>query len=281
MAGLEEWSSFVSPERAGRNRIRLTAHCDLFHSDFRLRYSRTYETYSSSRCSSLGLAAPLSRSADARSDSPASRRRARTRVQAADDPRVQAEVAAGHAAASGAAREIPGHRHPQPSADADLARRVRPRDERDGGEQPPDPRQPERLVRRPSAPGRRCAQGQQVQGPHGPVRQHQLRRPGRPRLRREGGQAARRRPQGRGDGAEDLQGPRHVRHEGERRAPAGRRSGAGCGLGDLRAAQRAGADPHRRAAGLLRAARLHQRALARAVALHAIAATRPACASSS
>ena len=125
-------------------------------------------------------------------------------------------------------------------------------------------------------------QSQQVQGPDGAVRQHQLRRPGRPRLRRESGQAARGRYQGRRDGAEDLQGPRHVRH--------GRPTASRLQVDDpeldpvwetCARLQRAGADPHRRAAGVLRAARLHQRALARAVALSAIAATRPACASSS
>ena len=123
-------------------------------------------------------------------DSAAAGRRARAGVQAADDPRVQPEIAAGHAAASRAAREVPSRRHPQPPADADLARRVRPGDERDGGEQPPNPRQPERLVRRSAAPRRRRLEGQQVQGPHGPVREHQLRRLCRSRLRREGRQTA-------------------------------------------------------------------------------------------
>src|SRR6185503_4469623 len=48
----------------------------------------------------------------------------------------------------------------------------------------------------------------------------------RARLRRERGEATRRRHQGRRDGPEDFQGPRHVRAEGGREPSAGRRSGA-------------------------------------------------------
>ena len=55
-----------------------------------------------------------------------------------------------------------------------------------------------------------------------------------------------------------------------------RRPGARSGLGGGGAPQHPGVHPHRRAAGVLRADRLPERALARAGALSAIAATRPA-----
>ena len=111
------------------NRIRLTARCDLFF-DFMTATCAICGTYET----------PLARAA---------RRRSRQRRAVAQQPPGQIrprpaegrepeftpptireykpQVAARRAAASGAAREVPGHRHPQPSADADLARRVRPR----------------------------------------------------------------------------------------------------------------------------------------------------------
>ena len=96
-----------------------------------------------------------------------------------------------------------------------------------------------------------------------------------PGLRREGGGAARGRHQGRALGlGEDLQGLRLRAAQDRRHPPAARRSRARSDLGHGRAAEHPGVHPHRRPAGVLRAARLQQRALARAGAVSAIAGIR-------
>ena len=169
-------------------------------------------------------------------------------------------------AASAAAREVSGHRHPQPPADADLGGRLRSRGGGDGEEQPPPARQPERRHGRPAEGRARGHSHEQVSGPHGALRQRRLSRR-RSGFRRQGGGAARAGHQGRRQGAEDLQGPRPA-HSPDRRQPAeARRSRARSDLGGLRPVERAGPHPHGGAAGVLRADQLPERTLAGARAL--------------
>ena len=91
---------------------------------------------------------------------------------------------------------------------------------------------------------------------------------GRPGLGRAGREAARgRRRRRRGRRRRDLQGLRPEHPEGRRLAPEGRRSRARSDLAGGGPPRHPGVHPHRRAAGVLRAARLPQRALAGAGAL--------------
>ena len=177
------------------------------------------------------------------------------------------EVDAGHRAAPGAEGEVPGHRHPRPPGQPVDRRGHHPRRHGHGRAQHQGPgqrRQPH--GRAPQGDARRHRR-QPAQGslPR-PVR-HRL-RPGRAGLGRAGGQAARgRRRRRRGRRRRDLQGLRAEHPEGRRLAPEGRRSRARSDLAGGGAARHPGLHPHRRAAGVLRAARLPQRALAGAGAL--------------
>ena len=121
----------------------------------------------------------------------------------------------------------------------------------------------------------RTAEGLEVPGPDGAVHRRGLpqRRAG---MGREGGRAARGRRQGRrGRARRDLEGARPALPQGRRHAPEARRPRARSGVGGVRPARHPGAHPHRRAAGVLRADRLPERALARAGAVSRSAAIRP------
>ena len=164
--------------------------------------------------------------------------------------------------------EVPRHRRPRPPRQRVDARRHQARR---GGDGPAESRRDgggrERLGRaaRADAAG---ARGQPAQG--------SLSRDGRrglpqrrPWLGREGRRAARGRRQGRAPWA-SARSPRpsasNITQAGRQPAEGGR-PGARSAVGGVRAAGRAGVHAHRRAAGVLPAARLHERALARARAL--------------
>ena len=105
------------------------------------------------------------------------------------------------------------------------------------------------------------------EGPRSRARGHQLPERGT-RLGAEGGRAARgRRRRRRGGRGRDRKGLRAVDPQAGWLAAQARRPRARSHLGRVRAAQASGVHPHGRSAGVLPADRLHQRALARAVAV--------------
>ena len=163
----------------------------------------------------------------------------RAGVPAADHPRIQAAVDARRAAAPGAAREVSGHRLPQPPADADLGRTSSNASVEGDGR-----RSTCRcwstlsgIVRRSAAPGARRDAGQPVQGSDGAVRRTSTSRDVGPGFGAEGRRAARSRHQGRRARAGEIMKDfgLFVRKADGTRLQR-RRSGARSGLGDVRAA---------------------------------------------
>ena len=157
---------------------------------------------------------------------------------------VQAPHDAGRPCASAAAREVSGHRHPQPPADSHFGGRFRSRRDGDGAEQPPPAGQPERRLRR----DRLKAGLEAIRTSKYPDRMVLFANvdfrdvgPGfgaKAAAQLEAGH------QGRSEGTEDFQGPRPA-HSTHRRQPAqARRSGARSDLGGLRPSERARPHPH-------------------------------------
>ena len=192
---------------------------------------------------------------------------------AAEHSRLPAAIDAGDRGAQGAEGEVPGHRRARPPGQPHDAGRHQPRDRRDGLAQPEgDAGRRERVGRAPDEHARRH-QRLAAQGTLPRAGRHRLPQR-RSRLGREGRGAARGRPQGRRDRRRrSRQAVRPAHHQAGRLAPQGGRSGTGSAVGGVRAARRAGVHPHRRAAGVLPAAGLQERAVARAVAVQRTAAT--------
>ena len=109
-------------------------------------------------------------------------------VPGADHHAVQAAHHAQDARSTRCPGEVPGHRHSQPSADADLGSAVCQCRARHGRQQPAPARQRERRPGRPAGAGGRRARGEPVQAPHGAVHRHRLPQR-RTRLERESGRA--------------------------------------------------------------------------------------------
>ena len=116
---------------------------------------------------------------------------------------------------------------------------------------------------------------EQVSGSLPRLRQRAVERRRGTRVGREGRGRPRAGRQEWRDRAQDRQGPGPRQREGRRLAAPRRRPGARSRSGTVRAPEHPGHHPHRRAAGVLLAARSAQRALARTGALSPIAATMP------
>ena len=181
---------------------------------------------------------------------------------AAEHRRLPAEVDGRRRPAPGAAREVPGDRHPQPHHGH--ARQHRAVDQGDGQPEHPRPEQPVGRQRRSAEALGRDHPQQPLRGSVPAVRQRRLGRCGRSGMEGARGRAGRRRRQERRDRPEGVQEPRPERPQGRRLAAEGGRPRSRSGLAGLRAAEHPGADSRRRSGAVLVAGRLPQRALARA-----------------
>ena len=180
----------------------------------------------------------------------------------AEHRRLPPEVDGRRRPAPGAAREVPGDRHPQPHHGH--ARQHRAADQGDGQPQHPRAEQPVGRQRRSPEAFDRDHPQQPLRGSLHAVRQRRL--GGRRRSGLEGarGRAGRRGREERRHRVEGVQEPRLEHAQGRRLAAQGGRPRSRPGLAGLRPAEHPGAHSRRRSGAVLGAGGLAQRTLARA-----------------
>ena len=190
-------------------------------------------------------------------------------VSGAEHCGLSAGQYARHSRAQSPESEVPRRRLPRPSATTaehtrgtDVAHQFagQPQCAADDGRGRDDRRSPEARRRRD--------QRVTVQRPRARAGGTQLARGGVTRLGGTGSRTTRGRREGRRCRRwRDHEGLRHVDPQSRRHAITHRRSGAGAALGGVRTPESASVHPHRRPCGVLSADRLHERALARTVAV--------------